>query len=141
MWIEVLELVAIVIGVGFMAVASIGVLRLPEFYMRAHAPTKAATLGLLFLFVALALDVQDRAVVTKAILAMLFIGATAPVGAHLLARAAVRRGIASRGAAPPADLVRRAMFGPGTGAPSMLPAPERDSGADEDRPTQGPSLV
>ena len=28
--------------------AAIGLLRLPDFYTRAHAPTKAATLGLLF---------------------------------------------------------------------------------------------
>jgi multicomponent Na+:H+ antiporter subunit G len=93
LWIDVLEMVAIVIGVFFMFVASVGVLRLRDFYLRVHAPTKAATLGLAFLLIAVALNVQEKTVVTKAALALLFLGATAPVGAHILARAAYRNGV------------------------------------------------
>jgi multicomponent Na+:H+ antiporter subunit G len=86
-----IEVTAVVIGVFFMFVASLGVLRLGDFYARIHAPTKAATLGLAFLLVALAIEVRDKVAVSKAVLAMLFIGMTAPVGAHILARAAYRR--------------------------------------------------
>ncbi|WP_170229144.1 monovalent cation/H(+) antiporter subunit G [Polyangium fumosum] len=88
-----IEAVAVVLGVCFMFLASLGVLRLDDFYARIHAPTKAATLGLVFLLAALAFEVQDKAAVTKAVLAMLFVGMTAPVGAHILARAAYRRGV------------------------------------------------
>jgi len=91
--IRVLELAAVVAGVFFMAVASIGVLRLPDFYHRIHAPTKAATLGLTFLLLAAALAVRETEVWTKAALALLFLAATAPVGAHLLCRAAYRAGV------------------------------------------------
>lgn len=88
-----IEVIAVVIGVFFMFVASLGVLRLGDFYARIHAPTKAATLGLAFLLASLAIEVRDKVAVSKAVLAMLFIGMTAPVGAHVLARAAYRRGL------------------------------------------------
>lgn len=95
MWSERAAVALILAGAFFVLVSSIGVFRLPDFYLRVHAPTKAATLGLFFLLGAFALDVRDRAVVTKAILAVLFIGTTAPVGAHLLTRAAYRHGVPS----------------------------------------------
>jgi multicomponent Na+:H+ antiporter subunit G len=95
LWIlSVLKIVCVLIGVFFIFVASLGVLRLPDFYSRVHAPTKAATLGLFFLLFALSLAHPQPMVITKAFLALLFIGATAPVGAHILARAAYRNGVA-----------------------------------------------
>lgn len=92
MWI-VVEALAIAAGVFFMFVSSLGVLRMSDFYSRLHAPTKAATLGLFFLFVAVAIAVPQKTVVTKALLALVFIGATAPVGAHIMSRAAYRSGV------------------------------------------------
>jgi multicomponent Na+:H+ antiporter subunit G len=89
----VIEIIAIAIGVFFMFVSSLGVVRLPDFYSRLHAPTKAATLGLFFLFVAVAIAVPEPVVVTKAVLALVFIAATAPVGAHIMSRAAYRTGV------------------------------------------------
>lgn len=88
-----LAIVFIAVGVFFMFVASLGILRLPDLYSRLHAPTKAATLGLACLLLALALVLPFGAVITKAVLALLFIAATAPVGAHILARAAYRSGV------------------------------------------------
>jgi multicomponent Na+:H+ antiporter subunit G len=95
---DVLVMVAVALGVSFMLVASLGVLWLPDFYARLHAPTKAATLGLACLFVALAIHLHDRTSVTKAVLAVLLVCATAPVGAHALSRAAYRRGQRAPGA-------------------------------------------
>jgi multicomponent Na+:H+ antiporter subunit G len=92
LWI-LIEVFAIAVGVFFMFVSSLGVIRMPDFYMRLHAPTKAATLGLFFLFVAVAIAVPEKVVVTKALLALLFIAATAPVGAHIMSRAAYRTGV------------------------------------------------
>ena len=37
--------ILIVIGAFFLLVGAIGMVRLPDFYMRLHAPTKASTLG------------------------------------------------------------------------------------------------
>jgi len=85
---DLIAAVAIIIGTAFLMIASLGMLRLPDFYARIHASTKAATLGLALLLIALAIGLRDRPVITKALLAMAFICATAPVGAHILARAA-----------------------------------------------------
>jgi multicomponent Na+:H+ antiporter subunit G len=93
LWTDLLVTAAIVVGTFFMFVASLGVFRLSDFYLRVHAPTKAATLGLIFLLTAVALDVREKTVVTKAVLALVFIGVTAPVGGHILTRAAYRNGI------------------------------------------------
>ncbi|WP_437515403.1 monovalent cation/H(+) antiporter subunit G [Sorangium sp. So ce1099] len=93
MFASALEIAAALAGTFFMFVASLGVLRLPDFYARIHAPTKAATLGLTFLLAALALHFRELASVTKAALALFFVGVTAPVGAHILARAAYRSGV------------------------------------------------
>jgi multicomponent Na+:H+ antiporter subunit G len=94
LWIlDVLMITCVLIGVFFIFVASLGVLRLPDFYSRVHAPTKAATLGLFFLLIAITLSQPEPMVITKALLALLFIGATAPVGAHILVRAAYRNGV------------------------------------------------
>ena len=93
MWIDVLVLFALGAGTFFMLVASVGIVHLDDFYQRIHAPTKAATLGLFFLFTATAFVFGDRGVYTKAILAMVLLAVTAPTGAHLLTRAAYRHGV------------------------------------------------
>ena len=94
MW-TLIEAVAIVVGVFFMFVTSLGVYRMPDFYSRLHAPTKAATLGLFCLLVAVAVALPEPVVITKALLALAFLGATAPAGAHIMSRAAYRSGVES----------------------------------------------
>ncbi len=83
----------ILAGSAGIVIAAFGLVRLPDFYSRLHAPTKAATLGLFFLLFAVALAVPEAVMVTKALLALAFVAATAPVGAHILARAAYRNGV------------------------------------------------
>lgn len=90
MWSEIIASLAIIVGTAFVFIASVGVWRLPDFYMRVHAPTKAATLGLICLLLGTAITLAEPPATMKAILVMLFIGATAPVGAHLLMRSALR---------------------------------------------------
>lgn len=89
---DVLLSLAIIIGVCLMFVASLGVLRLPDFYIRAHAPTKAVTLGLFALIGALlAAVLEARGAI--GILAALFVGATNPISAHVMLRGAYRTGV------------------------------------------------
>jgi multicomponent Na+:H+ antiporter subunit G len=135
LWIRSLELAAIIVGVFFMFVASLGVLRLPDFYSRLHAPTKAATLGLFCLLLAVIIAVPEAVMVTKALLAVVFVAATAPVGAHILARAAYRRGVPRTEATELdeyAEAVRRRENSPGRRAPKPVPdldPPEADISA------------
>lgn len=83
----------LVVGAFFMLVAGLGVLRLPDLFMRLQASTKASTLGVGCLLLGLALHFQDLTVTTRAALIIGFFFITAPVGAHVIARAAYAVGV------------------------------------------------
>jgi len=65
-------------------------MRLPDFYTRLHGPTKATTLGLGALLIASMIYFSSRGEVSlHELLVTLFLFMTAPVSAHLLAKAAL----------------------------------------------------
>lgn len=76
-----------ILGTFFSLVASLGVLRMPDFYLRMAAATKAGTLGAGLQLLSVAAYYGDAEVITKAIAAIGFFILTAPVGAHMIARA------------------------------------------------------
>ena len=86
--IEIISGVTIVIGAAFCLVAALGLLRFPDLYTRMHSASKAGTLGagVMLLSIAIASGAPD--VVTRAVAGFLFLLLTAPIAAHLLARAA-----------------------------------------------------
>lgn len=79
-------------GSFFMLVASIGLIRLPDVYCRMHAATKATTFGMGGILLGASLIFQSTTVTTQALLAIFFLFLTAPVAAHLISRAAYKRG-------------------------------------------------
>lgn len=79
--------VLLLIGSGFMSMASFGLVRMPDLLLRMHAATKAGTIGAGFLLLALAVHSGELQVITTCIAAIFFLIATAPVAAHLIARA------------------------------------------------------
>ncbi len=80
----------ILAGGFFTLVGSLGLLRLPDFYMRLHGPTKATTLGVGAILVASAVYFSHRGEVSlHEVLVTLFLFITAPVSAHLMAKAAL----------------------------------------------------
>jgi multicomponent Na+:H+ antiporter subunit G len=85
--------VSAVLGAGFMALAGVGILRMPDLFTRMHASTKGASLGVALLLFAAALWFGDLSVTTKAVLTTGFVFLTAPVAAHMLGRAAYARKI------------------------------------------------
>ncbi len=87
---EILAFIAMAAGVVFMLIAALGLWLLPDFYMRIHAPTKAATLGLFFLILAFVLSSHEQGIPFNILLVLLFVGGTIPIGSHILARAAYR---------------------------------------------------
>ncbi|MBO9419735.1 monovalent cation/H(+) antiporter subunit G [Labrenzia sp. R4_2] len=82
----------LVIGSLFALVASIGIVRLEDVYMRTHAASKAGTLGSGLMLIALAVYAADLAVATRALAGVIFFLLTAPISAHLLAKAAYEAG-------------------------------------------------
>lgn len=89
---EPLVSILLVLGGLFSAVAGIGVLRLPDVLVRMHASTKAGTLGVGLIVLGVAAHFDGTLAITKAILIVVFLLLTAPVGAHLIGRAAYRSG-------------------------------------------------
>ena len=83
----------LLLGSGFVFVAGLGIVRMPDLLIRMHASTKAGTLGCGLILLATALHFQDFAVASRAIAAFLFLLITAPVAAHLIGRAAYLAGI------------------------------------------------
>src|SRR4051794_11930120 len=79
-------------GALFSLIATIGVLRLPDLYTRLHAASKAGATGAGLIFLALAVNSFDGAVILRSILGIVFLLLSTPVSAHLLARAAYRCG-------------------------------------------------
>lgn len=72
--------------------AAIGLVRLPDIFTRMHASTKAGTLGVGMVMLALGIASGEFIVIIKAIATFMFLIATAPVAAHMLGRAAYRQG-------------------------------------------------
>ncbi len=75
-------------GTLFALIAAIGVVRMPDIYMRLSAASKASTLGASFILIAVALFFETTAVSGKVVAIIAFTLLTAPVAAHMLGRAA-----------------------------------------------------
>ncbi|MDB9696274.1 Na+/H+ antiporter subunit G, partial [Acinetobacter nosocomialis] len=87
---EIIVSIFLVFGSFFMLVGSIGMVRLPDLFMRLHAPTKSSTLGLGSFLIAsmIFFAFQGRFGFAELLITLLaFI--TAPVSANLIAQAAL----------------------------------------------------
>ncbi|MCU0761415.1 MAG: Na+/H+ antiporter subunit G [Hydrogenophaga sp.] len=91
----------ILIAAFFLLVGAIGLARLPDFFMRLHAPTKASTLGVGGVLIASMLisAAQGRPGIAE-LLITLFVFVTAPVSANLMAQAALHLRLPSRAQVP-----------------------------------------
>ncbi|SDT48588.1 multisubunit sodium/proton antiporter, MrpG subunit [Paenibacillaceae bacterium GAS479] len=75
--------------------SAFGLIRLPDVYLRSHAATKSATLGVLFILTGAFLYywLVENIVSAKLLLGIAFVFLTGPVAGHLNARAAYRTGV------------------------------------------------
>lgn len=79
---------ALLVGGGFFAfIAALGLVRMQDVYIRMHASTKAGTLGVGMIAAAVAVTASGEGLI-KEVAIILFLLFTAPIGAHLIARAA-----------------------------------------------------
>lgn len=86
---EIASSCLILLGVVFMLISSIGILRLPDFYIRMSAITKGATLGVGLILLGMAIYFNQADIFFKVFIIITFIFITAPVAAHVIARTAV----------------------------------------------------
>ncbi len=131
---ERISAVLLVVGAFFMLLSGLGVLRLPDLFMRLQAATKASTLGVGCLLLGMAIHFQDLGVTTRAVLVIAFLFLTAPVGAHMIARAAYAVGVPLWEGTIIDELrhKRRTPEQPARDGPSKSPTPQ----ANEERDTE-----
>ncbi|MBD8545766.1 monovalent cation/H(+) antiporter subunit G [Sphingomonas sp. CFBP 8760] len=84
-------IVLMTLGVGFLLVAAIGLVRLPDALQRMHSATKAGTLGTALVILG-AMLLGEVARPSTGLLTILFLLVTLPFGAQLLGRAAYLSG-------------------------------------------------
>lgn len=87
--------VMILMGAGtfFILLAAVGVIRMPDYYLRVSVSTKASTLGVGLAVIATGVYFESFELVSRSSAIILFLFLTAPVGAHMLARACYKSGI------------------------------------------------
>ena len=120
----------IAIGSFFLAVGTIGILRLPDVYNRLHASSKATTLGAASMFLAGFVYYGPGGPGLTSLVGIGFLFLTAPTGAHMISRSAQRMGVEFYGDAS------WPLSGPAT-SESVQPAgaeSQTDAGAEESEP-------
>ena len=91
---QISSIVLITIGAFFILMAGLGLVRMPDVFLRMSASTKAATLGVGCTLLGVALYFGDFVTFIRAGAIIVFLLLTAPVAAHLLGRAAYQDGVA-----------------------------------------------
>ena len=80
--------IAVVLGVVFCVLSAVGVLRMPDVYIRLQVASKASSLGIALLVLGVALHFGELSVSIRGLLVVIFLFLTAPVSAHVIGRAA-----------------------------------------------------
>jgi multicomponent K+:H+ antiporter subunit G len=83
----------VLIGASFMLIGSWGLVKLPDFFTRLHAPTKASTLGIGATLIGSLIwfSVQQGSVHIHELVISIFLFLTAPVSAYMMGKAALHR--------------------------------------------------
>lgn len=90
---EIIGSILIVTGTLFIFLASVGLLRLPDLYMRMSATTKASTLGVGLILIASAAYYEELDIAVRLLVILIFLFSTAPIAAHMIGRASYFEGI------------------------------------------------
>lgn len=80
-------------GAIFVFMAALGIVRMPDLYLRISVTTKAATLGVGLILLAAALYFQEASMTTRVLAIIFFLFLTAPISAHLIGKASYFVGI------------------------------------------------
>jgi multicomponent Na+:H+ antiporter subunit G len=91
--IPAISVLLLIVGAIFLLVSCVGLLRLPDFYTRAHAVGKAETLGSILILAGLALYNGWELSSLKLLVLLAIVAITNPTATHALSRAALRSGL------------------------------------------------
>ena len=89
---EMAAVILAAIGVVFMLISAVGLLRLPDVFSRMHAAGKASTVGVSCLLLAAGVHFWNQDLFFRMLLLIALIFATAPISTSAMARAAYKTG-------------------------------------------------
>ena len=90
---DLISAVLLLIGAAFLLLAGVGVVRMPDVFTRMQAATKASTLGVGCVLLAVAVHFNELGIIMRALAGIVFFLLTAPVTAHVIGRAAYFLGV------------------------------------------------
>jgi len=85
--------ILLVLGAFFMLIASIGMIKLPDLYMRIHAATKAPSLGIFLMVVGIIVYFFNWWTSIEGLVVILFVFITTPIGSHMISSVAHSMGV------------------------------------------------
>jgi multicomponent Na+:H+ antiporter subunit G len=92
--IEAISIFLLLSGTTFCVISAIGVVRMPDLYLRMSSSTKSSTLGVGLIMLGVAVNFyHELGPAARAIAIVIFLLITAPVSAHLIGRAAYHTGV------------------------------------------------
>ncbi len=83
---EWLAFTALILGALFVLVSAIGILRLPDLFMRMHATTKTNSLGIALILIGVILVFPQWNIFFKGLLVIVFTFLTTPLGSHMISK-------------------------------------------------------
>jgi multicomponent K+:H+ antiporter subunit G len=94
--VEAIVSVLLLVGSLFTLIGAIGLARLPDFFMRLHGPTKSTTLGVggVVLASVVYFSTHNNFASLHELLIPAFLFLTAPISAHMLAKAGIQQRVA-----------------------------------------------
>ncbi|MCP4990939.1 MAG: Na+/H+ antiporter subunit G [Colwellia sp.] len=106
--IEWITSILLLIGGAFILVGSIGLVKMPDFFMRLHGPTKATTLGMALLLIAAMMffSTTQPGISVKEILISLFLFLTAPISGYMMIKTAIHHKLKSVGSTSGKDNIK-----------------------------------
>lgn len=90
---EILVMGLFLVGAFLMFLAGLGLLRMPDLFLRMSATSKAGSLGAGLVLLGAVFFFQDWGITTRAVATIVFLFLTAPVAAHMIGRAAYFDGV------------------------------------------------
>lgn len=88
---DIITAILLILGAVFVLIAGLGVLRMPDIFLRLSATSKAGTLGVGLMLAATVLYF-DAGIAARALATIVFLLLTTPVAAHRIGRAAYLTG-------------------------------------------------
>jgi multicomponent Na+:H+ antiporter subunit G len=85
----------LLIGAGTILIllAAVGLLRMPDIYLRLSATSKSSSLGVALVLIGVAMLLGEQSITLRVLIIIVFIFLTAPVASHVIGRAAYKSGV------------------------------------------------